>query len=813
MATLSELAGTQRTTSIPNAEGGGVASAGGTSIQPKQQIDNTSGLIKDIGKMFGGIMQEHQEASSYAGKRVGMDNMVSYRSDMEFIEQEFEKKKTSGGITAADYMQKNREEQGLYEKYLQKGHFGNNNLANQSFVDTYASPAYDVLNRSQTANMKLYTAEVQKETRINSENTINSYGTDITPDVINGIKSSYSNIDLNPKEVDDIVMTAIQGSINKEFKLNKSSYIDIGGNVDKEKLNEYIKKSYSSLTKSYIVDENGKASIETTMGDKVKDGKMIGAMESSKNYIMQEASNIKIKYRSEIDAYTDSILSKDAHGTDEMGNVYSFESDVKVYEAKITNNFPAIDKDTMKQMIKKWQIANHKTAEETYEDPTELLRVLAAMKDAYKNGNNASQKELVKAQSLFESYKILPFTKSDTNKITTSMYETQELQQAYRKVADSFPLVVENINNPEVINKFINDAKNGSQIKSTYNENSIQIESSFAIKIVDKKIKPFVDDLTNIPLSYTQTDANGTKTVIGVDIFNKNLDVVLGMTPITGESETIKKYRSLYESTGSIFGSVDEAKKSLLYNTRMAETDTSLAYTYSINKQLMEILDKKRFTPDGKPMSVELNEHQNLSVFQATRDRFTRNMFAKEDYQNSYRYITKSFSKLAEGSLSYWTNLNSKVQDEVKQDIFTMMQQANKINGTQEDYNDFIDNIPSTDLGSILPAMFTGQDKRIFHNSKDNISFMSSNIEDTITKSGLSYDEISVISRRATYIDPITKTKTTGWVQDIRNSSNFTIDTVTPASAAVFNENEISRKAQKKKNIENFFINKGGLIR
>ncbi|WP_438971898.1 hypothetical protein [Methylophaga sp.] len=43
--------------------------------------DKSAALVKDIGKMFGGILESHQEASEYAGKRVGTDNLVEFKKE------------------------------------------------------------------------------------------------------------------------------------------------------------------------------------------------------------------------------------------------------------------------------------------------------------------------------------------------------------------------------------------------------------------------------------------------------------------------------------------------------------------------------------------------------------------------------------------------------------------------------------------------------------------------------------------------------------------------------------------------------------
>ena len=151
MPTLSELARTQQTTTVGQAQNVSAQNVGGTSIQADKQIDDSAGLAKDIGKMFGGIMQEHQQASEYAGRRVGTDNLVEYKKEMSRISAYYIDKPH---LTSADITAKSREEQGVYEHYMQKGHFGDNELANQSFRDTYADPAGEHLLGQKVLNDK-----------------------------------------------------------------------------------------------------------------------------------------------------------------------------------------------------------------------------------------------------------------------------------------------------------------------------------------------------------------------------------------------------------------------------------------------------------------------------------------------------------------------------------------------------------------------------------------------------------------------------------------------------------------------------------
>lgn len=151
MPTLSELAKTQQTTTVGAPQASAVGSAGGTSIQPTQQIDKTAALTADIGKMFGGLVQEHQVASEYAGKRVGTDNLVAYKNRMGEIAKLYNRT----DLTSADMVEKTRNEQGAYEKYMQKGHFADNEIANQAFKDNYVVPATNDLFKTKESNLAL----------------------------------------------------------------------------------------------------------------------------------------------------------------------------------------------------------------------------------------------------------------------------------------------------------------------------------------------------------------------------------------------------------------------------------------------------------------------------------------------------------------------------------------------------------------------------------------------------------------------------------------------------------------------------------
>ena len=152
MPTLSDLAKTQQRTTVGQAQAGTVGAPTSATVQPSQQIDKSAALVKDIGKMFAGTLESHQQASEYAGKRVGTDNLVEYRKQMSGIAQIYAGKEN---LTSADMTEKTRLEQGVYETYMQKGAFGDNPLANQAFKDTYGIPATNDLLKNKESNAAL----------------------------------------------------------------------------------------------------------------------------------------------------------------------------------------------------------------------------------------------------------------------------------------------------------------------------------------------------------------------------------------------------------------------------------------------------------------------------------------------------------------------------------------------------------------------------------------------------------------------------------------------------------------------------------
>lgn len=215
MPTLSELAKTQQTTTVGGAQSGAVGSAGGTSIQPTQIVDKSAGLAKDIGKMFGGLLQEHQQASEYAGKRVGTDNLASYKQEMDKIDAYYNSKEN---LISADYIEKSREEQGVYEEFLQTGAFPDNELANQAFKDTFATPAGEFTLRQRAINDKLGFNLHTKEELASVKDEMQRASGVYTIDNINTWKTRVSAVRKDPNRVWDEASIGLNQAFYNDFK-------------------------------------------------------------------------------------------------------------------------------------------------------------------------------------------------------------------------------------------------------------------------------------------------------------------------------------------------------------------------------------------------------------------------------------------------------------------------------------------------------------------------------------------------------------------------------------------------------------------
>jgi len=243
MPTLSQLAQSQQQTKVGAAQAGGVGSAGGTSIQPTQQVDKSAALVQDIEKMFGAVVSTKIEASEYAGKRVGTDNLVEYKRNMKEIDILYAGK---GDITSADMNEKTRLEQGVYEMYMQKGSFSDNDIANQAFKDNYAVPATDDLFNRKKSNATLQTSLHKSEVKTKVASDINTYGQNIDQTTVNTLKQELRDSGTDPITIYGDIANSNNTALDLDYSLSGGrgfNFQNSDGSIDKKteasKFNEY----------------------------------------------------------------------------------------------------------------------------------------------------------------------------------------------------------------------------------------------------------------------------------------------------------------------------------------------------------------------------------------------------------------------------------------------------------------------------------------------------------------------------------------------------------------------------------------------
>ena len=249
MPGLSELAKTQQQTTVGSAQGGGVASAGGTNIQPTQQIDKSAELVGDIEKMFGNILETHVQASEYAGKRVGTDNLVEYKRDMKNIAISYASK---GDLTSSDMVEKSRLEQGIYESYMQKGSFSDNDVANQAFRDNYAIPATNDLFSRKESNKKIQTSLHKTEVKTRVTEDVNTYGKNIDRTTVDTLKQELKDSGTDPIVIYTDIANSNNTAVDLDYSLSGGrgfNFQRADGSIDNiaesNKFNEYYSEQLS----------------------------------------------------------------------------------------------------------------------------------------------------------------------------------------------------------------------------------------------------------------------------------------------------------------------------------------------------------------------------------------------------------------------------------------------------------------------------------------------------------------------------------------------------------------------------------------
>jgi len=333
MPTLSELAKTQQRTTVGPAQSSSAGNAGGTNIQPTQQIDKTAALTADIGKMFGGLLQEHQQASEYAGKTVGTDNLVEYKQTMGKINNIYAGK---ADLNSSDMSEKTRLEQGAYETYMQKGAFGDNDLANKAFRDTYAVPATDALLRAKGQNESNRVALFKSETKRDTSFSIGQIGDDITAENIATFKQQYVDAGLDPNAVDGLVLTSSANTLAIEMDTNHALYYDAGGNIREESVNALL----GSTFRHYAGSEN-----EAIQAEIIKNKK------SAEAFLKTKANAAKSEYTNQAMNRGRTLTWDGQPYTDSNGITHKFANNFAEFERTIMEEFPLLTTENHTQAM------------------------------------------------------------------------------------------------------------------------------------------------------------------------------------------------------------------------------------------------------------------------------------------------------------------------------------------------------------------------------------------------------------------------------------------------------------------------------
>lgn len=346
MPTLSELAKTQQQTQVAQAPAGAAQAAGAprigrTVISPTKRIDKSAELIRDIGKVFGKGIETQVQASDYTGKRVGTDLLVQYKRDMGAIALKYADKPD---LSSSDMVEKTRLEQGVYEKYMQKGAFGDNDIANEAFKETYAVPATDNLFRLKEANARTRVKLFQQETTRDISEAVNILGSDINEDVINTFKDQYSEAGLQPLLVDELVLNTASDSISNEVNDNHELYYDAGGNINQAAIDGLIQRHYQH----YLESDN-----ETIKAEVAKNSKSVN------KFLEAKADDTRATYNTQAMNIGRALTWEGDPYTDANGVTYKFANNFKEYESLIDAQFPLL---TTEAKTKVMNLYKEKTA-------------------------------------------------------------------------------------------------------------------------------------------------------------------------------------------------------------------------------------------------------------------------------------------------------------------------------------------------------------------------------------------------------------------------------------------------------------------
>ena len=639
MATLSELAKTQQTTTVGGAQSGSVGSAGGTSIQPTQIIDKSAGLAKDIGKMFGGLLQEHQQASEYAGKRVGTDNLVSYKQEMGKIADMYASK---ADVTSSDMIEKSRLEQGVYEEFLQKGTFADNPLANQAFRDTYADPAADHVLRLKKTNSDKQVALFKDETKRDVSFSVGALGSDINAENIKTFKQQYSDAGLDPVAVDGLVLNAASDSLTVEVNNNHSLYYDAGGNINTEAVDAMFKDKY----KHYVGSDNKAIVAELSKTKETMD-----------TFLKGKANQARVEYTNQAMNRGRSLTWDGQPYTDENGITYKFASNYKEFEKTVSEEFPLLTTENHTQVMNLYR-----TKKSSKDGMNSLAtKYMASTKfnlidKKFPSGQPIDKKTIKEYASWNNTIQTMAKQGLiSESKAIAAEFRQKTLQRQYDNQQTIFNDM--GVNNTETLIK-------KSEVGGT-NPNGETItgnEYMKQYKITEDNIAQVVDSI--------DTDTIDVKTAGGVrQELTKRFDASVRYAQAQGKNRPalFNRYDASISDVSGTPKAVEEMQKMLQYIEYSKANGNNKYYAYDKElNQLKQVLYKT--DADGKLLPKEERAQRASIIMQSMATDIYRNTNSKE----SLRTAVKAVNEIATGESRYFTSIDTPVPQGTAQNIMKL---------------------------------------------------------------------------------------------------------------------------------------------
>lgn len=643
MATLSQLAKTQQTTTVGQAQSSSVSSAGGTNIQPTKIIDNSAALVKDIGKMFGNLVQEHQQASEYAGKRVGTDNLVSYKKEILKIEDMYAAKADK---TSADMIEKTRLEQGVYESYLQKGAFGDNEIANQAFKDTYATPAGLNVLALKKNNHEEQTRLFRKETKEDVAHQIEVIGSDISSETIATFKQRYKNAGLDPNDVDTRVLDSASDSLTTEINNNYANYYDEAGNINQDAVDNLFNTKY----KHYINSDNQAIVAELS---KTK--------HSLDSFLTTKSKQEKTKYTNRAVVRAKSLMHKGTPFTDKNGVTHRYAINAKEFESIINKEYPLLTKDNQEKIVGMYKDAtNGSNSMNPY--ATQFLN------DAkYYFTSKLFPSGGVIPKDLVEKFRLKKDIivelgnqgKISTSKVMSVVEKQKEIEREYNQQQRIFSDMKSNngedLHHLAVVGAI--DAE-GQKIKGdTYMK---------AYKITEENIAKGIDSI--------KTDTNDVKEAAkSKETLYTFFDESVKYAKAQGKStpDIFRRYDTTIANTSGVFKDVESMQKMLLYIEYAKANGDDKYYSYDGELNLLK-QNLYKTDADGKLLPEETRAHRASIVMNDIATNIYRNAHNRE----ALRAVKKQINKIATGESRYLTIIDTPVPDRTAENMLKIYRGA-----------------------------------------------------------------------------------------------------------------------------------------